>query len=258
MAENSAIKIFNNPQFGEISTIEVNNEPFFIGSEIAYILGYSNPQKAIRDHVDEDEKLTERIVLSGQNREVILINESGLYSLVFGSKLLRQNTQNMKIWVDWIFNNPIFATIDQRDRPSCWLFTVACWINRIARWKGPSGFFFLTLAGHNFTWKHLCEKPNNYIFVLRSKWSYSNIHVLLVSFSFRSMDSELFSKPGGRNFHGALWFLKVARKKLCGASLVQEGKIKNATTNKSSGCVSSKCPEQDSNLHKLTLTSPWN
>jgi anti-repressor protein len=97
MAENSAIKIFNNPQFGEISTIEVNNEPFFIGSEIAYILGYSNPQKAIRDHVDEDEKLTERIVLSGQNREVILINESGLYSLVFGSKLLRQNTQNMKI-----------------------------------------------------------------------------------------------------------------------------------------------------------------
>lgn len=54
---------------------------------MADILEYANTAKAIRDHVDEEDKLTERIVLSGQNREVIFINESGLYSLILSSKL---------------------------------------------------------------------------------------------------------------------------------------------------------------------------
>ena len=59
--------------------------------------GYSNPQKALRDHVDEEDKLTERIVLSGQRREVIFINESGLYSLVLSSKL--PQARQFKRWV---------------------------------------------------------------------------------------------------------------------------------------------------------------
>ena len=53
----------------------------FVGKDVATALGYSNSQKAIRDHVDDDDKLTERFVLSGQARSVIIINESGLYSL---------------------------------------------------------------------------------------------------------------------------------------------------------------------------------
>lgn len=53
-----------------------------MGKDVAGVLGYSNTAKAIRDHVDIEDKLSERIVLSGQNREVILINESGLYSLI--------------------------------------------------------------------------------------------------------------------------------------------------------------------------------
>ena len=81
------IQIFKNEEFGEVRTLVVDSEPWFVGSNVATILGYTNPQKAIRDHVDDDDKLTERIVLSGQNREVVIINESGMYSLILSSKL---------------------------------------------------------------------------------------------------------------------------------------------------------------------------
>ncbi len=81
----------------EVRTVETNGEPWFIASDVAKVLGYSNPQKAVRDHIDDDDKLTERIVLSGQNREVILINESGVYALIFGSKL--PAAHSFKHWV---------------------------------------------------------------------------------------------------------------------------------------------------------------
>ena len=76
------LQIFKNPEFGFVRTVLVNNEPYFVGKDVAEVLEYSNTQKAIRDHVDEEDKLTERIVLAGQNREVVCINESGLYSLI--------------------------------------------------------------------------------------------------------------------------------------------------------------------------------
>ncbi|MCS8563037.1 phage antirepressor [Pediococcus pentosaceus] len=81
----------------KVRTVLINDEPYFVGKDIADILGYSNTSKAIRDHVDEEDKLTERIVLSGQNREVITINESGMYSLVLSSKL--PNAKKFKRWV---------------------------------------------------------------------------------------------------------------------------------------------------------------
>lgn len=89
-------QIFN---FGdeEVKTLVINYEPYFVGKDVADILGYSNTAKAIRDHVDEEDKLTERIVLAGQNREVVLINESGLYSLVLKSKL--PSAKQFKRWV---------------------------------------------------------------------------------------------------------------------------------------------------------------
>ena len=74
------LKIFNNPEFGQLRTLVKDNETWFVGKDVAEILGYSNTQKAIRDHVDTEDKLTERFVLSGQNREAVVINESGLYS----------------------------------------------------------------------------------------------------------------------------------------------------------------------------------
>lgn len=91
------MKVFNNPEFGNIRTIQKANDVYFLGKDVADILGYSNTAKAIRDHVDDDDKLTEQIVLSGQNREVIIINESGLFSLILSSKL--DSAKRFKHWV---------------------------------------------------------------------------------------------------------------------------------------------------------------
>lgn len=91
------IQVFNNEELGCIRTVMINDQPWFVGKDIAVALGYSNPQKAIRDHIDVEDKLTERIVLSGQNREVIFINESGLYSLILSSKL--PSAKKFKRWV---------------------------------------------------------------------------------------------------------------------------------------------------------------
>ncbi|HDR0250426.1 TPA: ORF6C domain-containing protein, partial [Staphylococcus aureus] len=72
-------------------------EPYFIGKDVADVLGYTNSRKALSDHVDEEDKLTSRIVTAGQNRNVTIINESGLYSLIFSSKL--ENAKRFKRWV---------------------------------------------------------------------------------------------------------------------------------------------------------------
>lgn len=81
----------------EVRTVLINNEPWFVGKDVADTLGYTNSPKAIRDHVDDEDKLTERIVMAGQNRSVTTINESGVYSLIFGSKL--DSAKRFKQWV---------------------------------------------------------------------------------------------------------------------------------------------------------------
>ena len=91
------LRIFNNADFGDVRTVEKDGNIWFVGKDVAEILGYSNTPKAIRDHVDDEDKLTERIVLSGQNREVAIINESGLYSLVLSSKLPKAKA--FKRWI---------------------------------------------------------------------------------------------------------------------------------------------------------------
>lgn len=90
------IKIFENPEFGKIRTMEINSKPYFVGKDIAEVLNYSNPQKAIRDHVDDDDKtLNEMFTVNGTMG--VLINESGLYSLILSSKL--PTAKKFKHWV---------------------------------------------------------------------------------------------------------------------------------------------------------------
>ena len=89
---------YDHEMFGQVRTMTgENGEPFFVGMDVANALGYSNTQKAIRDHVDDEDKLTERFVLSGQTRRVIFINESGVYSLVLSSKL--PQAKMFKRWI---------------------------------------------------------------------------------------------------------------------------------------------------------------
>ena len=90
------LEIFNNPEFGQIRATEINGEPYFVGKDIAEALGYTNPQKAIRDHVDEEDKtLNESFTVNGTM--AVLISESGVYSLVFGSQLPK--AKEFKHWV---------------------------------------------------------------------------------------------------------------------------------------------------------------
>lgn len=91
------IQIFKNKDFGEIRTVMVNDEPYFVGKDVAEVLGYSAARNAIATHVDNEDKLTHQISASGQKREVTLINESGLYSLVLSSKL--PTAKKFKHWV---------------------------------------------------------------------------------------------------------------------------------------------------------------
>lgn len=84
--EDNKLEIFKSEEFGEIRSITIKNEPYFVGKDIAEILKYTNPQKALRDHVDaEDKTVNESFTVNGTRG--ILINESGLYSLIMSSKL---------------------------------------------------------------------------------------------------------------------------------------------------------------------------
>lgn len=91
------IKVFENCEFGTLRGVEINGESWLVGKDVAERLGYKDTSDALKKHVDEDDKLTRRFADSGQNREMYVINESGLYSLVLGSKL--PNAKKFKRWV---------------------------------------------------------------------------------------------------------------------------------------------------------------
>lgn len=91
------LRIFDNPEFGQIRVIEINETPWFVGKDVAKVLGYADPNKAIAMHVDEDDKLNDKTSSSLGQRGGWIINESGLYSLILSSKL--PTAKNFKHWV---------------------------------------------------------------------------------------------------------------------------------------------------------------
>ena len=91
------LTIFKNEQFGEMRTVTIGDEIWFVGKDVAAILGYKDTSDAMKRHVDDEDKLTRRFTDSGQNREMYIINESGLYSLVLSSKL--PSAKEFKRWV---------------------------------------------------------------------------------------------------------------------------------------------------------------
>lgn len=93
------LQIFNSPEFGQVRTIQQNGEPWFIGKDVAEILGYKKPENAIAVHVDNEDKTTTLIQGTGSNYKsnAIIINESGLYSLILSSKMPK--AKEFKRWV---------------------------------------------------------------------------------------------------------------------------------------------------------------
>lgn len=91
------IKVFNNKEFGEVRTVIIDGEPWFVGNDVSKILGYEKYRDAVPRHVDEEDRRCTQIEDAGQRRTVTIINESGLYALIFGSQL--ESSRKFKHWV---------------------------------------------------------------------------------------------------------------------------------------------------------------
>lgn len=90
------LQLFNFENY-EVRSLLLNNEPWFVGKDVAEVLGYERADNAIRNHIDKEDKLMHQISASGQNRNMTIINESGLYSLILSSKL--PSAKKFKRWV---------------------------------------------------------------------------------------------------------------------------------------------------------------
>ncbi len=96
------IAIFKNEEFGQVRSVMIGDEPWFVGKDVAEALGYSNASKAVSAHVSEEDRILKTLEADSQNGNVVktqtaLINESGLYALIFGSKL--ESAKRFKRWV---------------------------------------------------------------------------------------------------------------------------------------------------------------
>ena len=91
------LQIFENQEFGSIRTVIINGEPWFVGKDVAMALGYKDTAKAIKAHIDSEDKGVGEIPTPGGTQDTTIINESGMYSLIFGSKL--ESAKRFKHWV---------------------------------------------------------------------------------------------------------------------------------------------------------------
>ena len=95
--ETKSIQVFNNTEFGEIRSMTINGEPWFVGKDIAAALGYKESAKAIREHIDDEDKGVSVLDTPGGKQNTVIINESGMYSLILSSKL--EGAKRFKRWV---------------------------------------------------------------------------------------------------------------------------------------------------------------
>ena len=91
------LQVFNNPEFGEVRSIQIDGEPWFVGKDVAAALGYENTRDALVKHVDEEDKGVAKCDTLGGPQDMTIINESGVYALIFGSKL--ESAKRFKHWV---------------------------------------------------------------------------------------------------------------------------------------------------------------
>ena len=91
------IQVINNPDFGTVRTVLINGEPWFVGKDVAAALGYKNTKDALIKHIESEDKRRSRIATHSSEQDMTIINESGLYSLIFGSKL--NSARRFKHWV---------------------------------------------------------------------------------------------------------------------------------------------------------------
>ena len=114
------LEIFRNEEFGEIRTIIIDDEPWFVGKDIAMALGYKDTKNALKSHVDSEDKRGWQITTPGGGQQMTIINESGLYSLIMSSKM--ESAKQFKHWVTSevlpsIRKHGMYATEDLLNNP---------------------------------------------------------------------------------------------------------------------------------------------
>ena len=213
---NNELKIFENAEFGSIRTVEKNGEPWFVGKDVAEVLGYTNTPKAIRDHVDVEDKLTEQIVLSGQGRDVILINESGLYSLILSSKLPK--AKEFKHWVtsevlpsirrhgmyamDELIENPdlaikaLTALKEEREKTKRLTETVAVQSQQISELKPKASYYDVVLNCKDLV--SITEIAKDY--GKSGRWLNEKLHELGIQFKQGSKIWLLYQKYADKGY----------------------------------------------------------
>ena len=161
----SELQIFKDAEFGSVRTLTINDEPYFVGKDVAEILGYTNPSKALADHVDEDDKLNNESLSSLGQRGGWIINESGLYGLILSSKM--PNAKKFKRWVtsevlpairkhgiyaiDEVLNNPdmLIAALTElkaeREKTKLLTETVAVQKQQISEMKPKASYYDVVL-----------------------------------------------------------------------------------------------------------------
>lgn len=214
---NSELKIFENPEFGSIRTVEIDGTPYFVGKDVAEVLGYSNPRDALGRHVDEDDKNT--VVNPDGNRgnpNMTIINESGLYSLILSSKLPK--AKEFKHWVtsevlpsirkhgmyatDELINNPDIAIAaftalkEEREKTRQLTETVAVQNQQIAELKPKASYYDVVLNCKDLV--SITEIAKDY--GKSGRWLNEKLHELGIQFKQGSKIWLLYQKYADKGY----------------------------------------------------------
>lgn len=174
------IQVFENPEFGEVRTLAIDGEPWAAAIDVAKALGYKEPQKAIRTHVDPEDKGVSKMDTPGGNQEVVIINESGLYSLILSSKLPKARA--FKRWVTSEVLPTLRKTGSYSVKPESPVFEpkrtsvgeIASLLLQIRQIQKAQGTTSRKIA---FTAQHLCEQfgielPEDFVEPVKPRCNY--------------------------------------------------------------------------------------
>lgn len=212
---NNELKIFENAEFGSIRTVEMNGAPYFVGKDVAEVLGYSDTFGALKKHVDDEDKQNCQNDSFESNRGLIVINESGLYSLILSSKLPK--AKEFKHWVtsdvlptirrhgmyatDELLNNPDFAIAaftalkEEREKTKKLSETVAVQNQQIAELKQKASCYDVVLNCKDLV--SITEIAKNY--GTSGRWLNEKLHELGIQFK-RGDGWSLYKKYASKGY----------------------------------------------------------
>lgn len=222
------LKVFSDERFGTVRTTVIDGEPYFVGKDVTGILGYSNSRKAIGDHVDEEDKGVTKCDTLGGVQDMVIINESGLYSLILSSKL--PTAKEFKRWVtaevlpsirrhgmyavDEVLENPdmLIAALmelkEERKRTKALSETVAVQNQQIAEMEPKASYYDVVLnckdlvaisvIAKDYGWS--ANKLNRYLHEKGIQYKQGNVWLLYQKYAergFTSTKTHNFLKPDG-------------------------------------------------------------